>query len=248
MTPEHTVCLAHSLALPAVALAPSQKFYLADMLPKAPYLTRLDAYIYISFLTIVAIFVANCIVLVVQDYQQLTNTKEPCPSLSTTDDDGYCVYPSLLGEGDEEPTFAADFADKLLFFVIASVFFFANIYQAWKCYNDIKKMRYANATRVASEEDKTSFKEDPNPTGKCNTFTPFLFNPILHCAHRCSCVANGLHLFPPGCQQIHSSRGTENDSKWQGRRAPKRSRRRGSSLAWKRSTSAGRTTSICRNG
>ena len=42
----------------AVALAPSQKFYLADMLPKAPYLTRLDAYIYISFLTIVAIFVA----------------------------------------------------------------------------------------------------------------------------------------------------------------------------------------------
>ena len=179
MTPDHTVWLSYSLALPAVALAPSQKFYLADMLPKAPYLTRLDAYIYISFLTIVAIFVANCIVLVVQDYQQLTNATEPCPSLSTTDKHGYCVYPSLLlslGEGNEAPAFAADFVDKLLLFVIASVFVVTNIDNAWKCYKDIKRMRYENATRVQSDEDKAGFKEHPNPKGKCNTFTPFLFN------------------------------------------------------------------------
>lgn len=113
------------------------KFYLGEMLPKAPYLSRMDAYINVSFLTILTIFTANSIVLVIQFYQDADDT-----------------WANLDGRTSIAQTSVAASVDKIFAWLIFTVFSLINILQLYLANKDCGALEHDSRLRSASDDDK----------------------------------------------------------------------------------------------
>lgn len=125
------------------------KFYLEGMLPKAPYLSRLDTFIYGSFMFNAAILFANTIVLVVE--------KHPASS-----DGGQWLRDFWIQyDGEEDVPFQVTL-DRLFFYVLFFFWIMFVLYSwrlALKDYRALGDKNNGGRLRVASDVDAIAVKD-----------------------------------------------------------------------------------------
>jgi hypothetical protein len=124
------------------------KFYLEGMLPKAPYLSRLDTFIYGSFMFNAAILFANTVVMVVEKYPPSTATGE-------TIRDVLVQY-----DGEEDVPYQVTL-DRIFFYVLFIawiVYIWYSRHLALKDHKALGDKDSGGRLRVASDVDDTEVK------------------------------------------------------------------------------------------